>query len=293
MKIVLCPNPFRDKGLKAAKSSETLLRAAGVHTECCFPFPVDKNNIGEIDPTIKIKEMKTELPDADFLVCFGGDGTILHAAKDASSFGVPIVGVNMGSVGFMAELEQNELSQLTRLVSGEYTLENRMLLDVRVIRDGRVIFRSVALNDAVITKGAVARVIDLQVYGDKILISNIFGDGVILATPTGSTAYSLSAGGPIVEPTARNFVISPICAHTIHSNSYVLSADTNITVVPKDAGRKPVFLSVDGGRAFSLRGGDKVHIENSKQETVLIRLSDKSIFEILRTKMSGELHDEE
>ena len=121
MKIVLCPNPFRDKGLKAAKSSETLLRAAGVHTECCFPFPVDKNNIGEIDPTIKIKEMKTELPDADFLVCFGGDGTILHAAKDASSFGVPIVGVNMGSVGFMAELEQNELSQLTRLVSGEYT----------------------------------------------------------------------------------------------------------------------------------------------------------------------------
>ena len=80
MKIVLCPNPFRDKGLKAAKSSETLLRAAGVHTECCFPFPVDKNNIGEIDPTIKIKEMKTELPHADFLVCFGGDGTILHAA---------------------------------------------------------------------------------------------------------------------------------------------------------------------------------------------------------------------
>ena len=195
MKIILCPNPFRDKGLKAAKSSERILRNAGVRTEICFPFPVDKGSIGELDPSIKIKELKAELPDADFLVCFGGDGTILHAAKDASSFGVPIVGVNMGSVGFMAELEQSELSQLTRLVSGEYTLENRMLLDVRVIRDGRVIFRSAALNDAVITKGAVARVIDLQVYGDKILISNIFGDGVILATPTGSTAYSLSAGG--------------------------------------------------------------------------------------------------
>ena len=105
---------------------------------------MDKNNIGEIDPTIKIKEMKTELPDADFLVCFGGDGTILHAAKDASSFGVPIVGVNMGSVGSWQSWSKTNSPRLTRLVSGEYTLENRMLLDVRVIRDGRVIFRSVA-----------------------------------------------------------------------------------------------------------------------------------------------------
>ena len=185
MKIILCPNPFRDKGLKAARSTERLLSAAGVHTEYCFPFPVEKSNIGEIDPAIKIKEMKTELPDADFLVCFGGDGTILHAAKDASSFGVPIVGVNMGSVGFMAELEQGELLQLTRLISGEYSLENRMLLDVRVIREGRVIFRSTALNDAVITKGAVARVIDLQVYGDKILISNVFGRRRHLGNPHG------------------------------------------------------------------------------------------------------------
>ena len=96
MKIILCPNPFRDKGLKAAYQAQRILSAAGAKTEYCFPFPVEKSNIGDIDPSIKIKEMKTELPDADFLVCFGGDGTILHAAKDASSFGVPIVGVNMG-----------------------------------------------------------------------------------------------------------------------------------------------------------------------------------------------------
>ena len=249
MKIILCPNPFRDKGLKAARSTERLLSAAGVHTEYCFPFPVEKSNIGEIDPAIKIKEMKTELPDADFLVCFGGDGTILHAAKDASSFGVPIVGVNMGSVGFMAELEQGELLQLTRLISGEYSLENRMLLDVRVIREGRVIFRSTALNDAVITKGAVARVIDLQVYGDKILISNVFGDGVILATPTGSTAYSLSAGGPIVEPT------------------------------------KTAYLSVDGGKAFKLFSGDTVEVSRSRRCLCLVKLSDKSFYEMINHKL--------
>lgn len=287
MKIVLCPNPFRDKGLKAAKSSETLLRAAGVHTECCFPFPVDKNNIGEIDPTIKIKEMKTELPDADFLVCFGGDGTILHAAKDASSFGVPIVGVNMGSVGFMAELEQNELSQLTRLVSGEYTLENRMLLDVRVIRDGRVIFRSVALNDAVITKGAVARVIDLQVYGDKILISNIFGDGVILATPTGSTAYSMSAGGPIVEPSSQCLIVTPVCAHQLAARALVLEPNRRVVVQLPRGNRKHLYLSVDGGKAIRLTGGERVEITRSQYKTQLVQLSGRSFYEIINQKLGG------
>ena len=283
MKIILCPNPFRDKGLKAARSTERLLSAAGVHTEYCFPFPVEKSNIGEIDPAIKIKEMKTELPDADFLVCFGGDGTILHAAKDASSFGVPIVGVNMGSVGFMAE--QGELLQLTRLISGEYSLENRMLLDVRVIREGRVIFRSTALNDAVITKGAVARVIDLQVYGDKILISNVFGDGVILATPTGSTAYSLSAGGPIVEPTAENIIMTPISAHTLQAKAMVLDKNRLIDIVVPKQSRKTAYLSVDGGKAFKLFSGDTVEVSRSRRCLCLVKLSDKSFYEMINHKL--------
>ena len=279
MKIILCPNPFRDKGLKAARSTERLLSAAGVHTEYCFPFPVEKSNIGEIDPAIKIKEMKTELPDADFLVCFGGDGTILHAAKDA------IVGVNMGSVGFMAELEQGELLQLTRLISGEYSLENRMLLDVRVIREGRVIFRSTALNDAVITKGAVARVIDLQVYGDKILISNVFGDGVILATPTGSTAYSLSAGGPIVEPTAENIIMTPISAHTLQAKAMVLDKNRLIDIVVPKQSRKTAYLSVDGGKAFKLFSGDTVEVSRSRRCLCLVKLSDKSFYEMINHKL--------
>ena len=287
MKIILCPNPFRDKGLKAAKSSERILRNAGVRTEICFPFPVDKGSIGELNPSIKIKELKAELPDADFLVCFGGDGTILHAAKDASSFGVTIVGVNMGSVGFMAELEQSELSQLTRLVSGEYTLENRMLLDVRVIRDGRVIFRSAALNDAVITKGAVGRVIDLQVYGDKILISNIFGDGVILATPTGSTAYSLSAGGPIVEPTAENIIVTPICPHALSARSFVLSRGRKVSVRLGKLTRRTAYLSVDGGRAFRLSGSDTVELRESQSRTRLVRVTGRSFYEILNHTLGG------
>ena len=290
MKIILCPNPFRDKGLKAAKNSVRLLNAAGAKTAVCFPFPVDRASLGELDPELKIKDLKTELPDADFLVCFGGDGTILHAAKDASNFGVPIVGVNMGSVGFMAELEQSELEQLTRLISGEYSLENRMLLDVRVIRDGRTLFRSTSLNDAVITKGAVARVIDLKVYGDKILICNIFGDGVIVATPTGSTAYSLSAGGPIVEPTAENIILTPISAHTIQAKAMVLDKNRLIDVTVPKQSRKTAYLSVDGGKAFKLFAGDTVQVTRSRRCLCLVRLSDKSFYEKINRKLERRIH---
>lgn len=233
--------------------------------------------------------MRTELPDADFLICFGGDGTILHAAKDASNFGVPIIGVNMGSVGFMAELEQGELSQLKRLIDGEYRLENRMLLDVKVIREGRTLFRSAALNDAVITKGAVARVIDLQVYGNKILISNIFGDGVIMATPTGSTAYSLSAGGPIVEPTAENIIMTPISAHTLQAKAMVLDKNRLIDVkVPKQS-RKTAYLSVDGGKAFKLFAGDTVEVTRSRRSLCLVKLSEKSFYEMINHKLERRI----
>ena len=285
MKIILCPNPFRDKGLKAAKSAGQLLSAAGAEVTYCFPFPVDKSALGEADNSIRVHELRSELDGGDFLVCFGGDGTILHAAKDASNFGVPILGVNLGSVGFMAELEQGELDKLGRLLTGEYTLESRMLLDVRVLREGRTLFRSTALNDAVITKGAVARIIDLQVFGDKILISNIYGDGVIIATPTGSTAYSLSAGGPIVEPTAENIIITPISAHTLQAKAMVLDKSRHIEVTVPKSSRKTAYLSVDGGKAFKLISGDMVEIGRSRRSLSLVKLSGKSFYEIVNHKL--------
>lgn len=285
MKIILCPNPFRDKGLRAARRAEKLLREQGVSVSYCYPFPVEKP--GELD--VQIKDIKAELPGADFLVCFGGDGTILHASKDASSFGVPIIGVNMGSVGFMAELEQGELNQLTRLVTGDYQLENRMLLDVKVLRDGRTLFRSTALNDAVITKGAVARVVDLQVYGDKTLISNVFGDGVILATPTGSTAYSLSAGGPIVEPTAENIIMTPISAHTLQAKAMVLNKNRLIDITVPKQSRKTAYLSVDGGKAFKLFAGDTVEVTRSRRCLCLVKLSDKSFYEMINQKLERRI----
>ena len=229
--------------------------------------------------------MEEELKSADLLLCFGGDGTILHAAKDANAHGIPILGVNLGSVGFMAELEQGELEKLARLPERKYTIEHRMMLDVSVRRGREVLFRDVALNDAVITKGAVARVIDLTARGDGVPIYSFSGDGVILATPTGSTAYSMSSGGPIVEPTAENILVTPICAHSLQAKPLVMGRDRVVSVRMGKLSRKTAYLSVDGGRAFKLCGGDLVEVRRSRSVTRLARLTDRSFYEIIDQKL--------
>lgn len=289
MKIILCPNPFRDKGLKTAQEAGRILQNAGAEISYCFPFLVDRSIISDLPPKLHIRDLKTELLNADLLVCFGGDGTILHAAKDASAADVPVLGVNMGSVGFMAEVEQENLAVLAEIVKGSYRLEQRMLVDVKVIRDGRILFRSVALNDAVITKGAVARVIDLNVYGDKALICSIYGDGVIVATPTGSTAYSLSAGGPIVEPSAENIIVTPISAHMLQAKAMVLDKSRVINVTVPKQSRKTAYLSVDGGKAFKLFAGDTVEICRSKRQLRLVTLTDQNFYEIINQKLERRI----
>ena len=272
MKIVLSPNPYRDKGLKAAQSAARILNNAQVETCICLPFSTEGANI-DFPKHVHLSRMEEELPNADALVCFGGDGTILHAAKDANAYGIPILGVNLGSVGFMAEVELGELSLLSKLAVGKYTVESRMMLEVSIRREGRTIFSDLALNDAVVTKGAVARVVEIEVRSDKVPITTYSGDGVIVSTPTGSTAYSMSAGGPIVEPTAENII------------SFVLDARRTVTVRIKDLARKTAYLSVDGGKAFRLRGGDSLYVRRAEAKTRLIRLTNRSFYEIVTQKL--------
>ena len=274
-RVILCPNPYRDKGLAAAKAAESILKDVGLTAVYCLPFRPEG---GEGQFGVPLRPLQQELRGSDLVVAFGGDGTILHLARAASMRGVPVLGVNLGSLGFMSDLESGELELLKNLATGQFRREKRMMLDVSVWREGRTVYTGSALNDAVVTKGAMARVVRLQVTA---------GDGVVVATPSGSTGYSLSAGGPIVEPTARNFVISPICAHSVFTKSFVLSASGTVTVAPAELNRKQVYLSVDGGKAFALRQGDQVRIGRSRYETELLRLTDKSIYDILRTKMTG------
>ena len=285
MKVVLSPNPYRDRGLKMALSAQRILNREGVDTAICLPFLPEGSGKLELPQGVPLGKMQEELRSADMLICFGGDGTILHAAKDANAKKLPILGVNMGSVGFMAELEHSELSQLSRVATGKYTIEARMMLDVRVTREGKTIFSDVALNDAVVTKGAVARVVDLEIYGDRVQISAFSGDGVIISTPTGSTAYSMAAGGPIVEPTAENIIVTPICAHSLTAKSMVLDRSRVVEVRLERASRKSAFLSVDGGRAVRLQGGDKVEIRRSRHVTRLVKLTGRTFYEIVNQKL--------
>lgn len=289
-KVILCPNPYRDDEFRVAKEAKRILDEVSCPNVVCVPFRNDNKPEGY---GLTIKPLQQELRGADLMIAFGGDGTILHLSKTAAHKDIPVLGVNLGSLGFMAELESRELSRLKDLCEEKYEIESRMMLDVSVIRDGRVIYSNLALNEALIARGNVSRVIRLDIFTEEGKLVSVAGDGVIVATPTGSTAYSLSAGGPVVEPTARNYVISPICAHSIHANSYVLSPERVITVQTEKSGYKPVLLSVDGGRAFSLRNGDAVEIRKSKYDTKLVRLSKRSFCEILQKKMLAGGYDDE
>ena len=290
-KVILCPNPYRDFELRVAKEAKRILDEVHCPNVVCVPFRNEEKPEGY---GLEIRPLQQELRGADMIIAFGGDGTILHLSKTAAHRDVPVLGINLGSLGFMAELEQQEIGRLRELCNGNYLTESRMMLDVSVIRDGRVIYTNLALNEAVITRGTVSRVIRLHIFTENGKLVDVAGDGVIVASPTGSTAHSLSAGGPVVEPAARNFVVSPICAHSVHANSYVLSPERIITVQTEKTGYKPIFLSVDGGRAFSLKNGDAVQISQSKYDTKLVRLSNRSFCEILQRKMkTGGSGDEE
>ena len=290
-KVILCPNPYRDAQLRVAREAKRVLDEAGCPNVVCLPF----RNQEKIEGFgLAIEPLQQELRGADMIVAFGGDGTILHLSKTAAHRDVPVLGVNLGSLGFMAELESKDLTRLRDLCNGKYDVESRMMLDVNVLRDGRVIYSNLALNEALIARGNVSRVIRLKISTEQGKLVDVAGDGVIVASPTGSTAYSLSAGGPVVEPTARNFIVSPICAHSVHANAYVLSSERVITVQAEKNSYKPVLLSVDGGRAFSLRSGDCVEVRRSKFDTKLVRLTKRSFCEILQKKMlMGGLSNEE
>lgn len=284
-KIILAPNPYRDQDFKTARAAVEILKNAGLETRLCLPFEVDKSY--ELPKDLRFSRLERELPSASMVICFGGDGTILHMAKAATRHGLPILGVNIGTMGFMAELESSELSMLARLADDNYSVDNRMMLDVTVHRDKDIIFHDICLNDVVVTKGAVARIVHLSVKCDGIQAMECGGDGVIIATPTGSTAYSLSAGGPIVEPEAKSILITPICAHDIVSRCIVSSDKRVITVGLTENARRNAFLSVDGGKALRMNIGDIATVRKSNLVTKLIRLKDRSFYDVVNMKFKN------
>ena len=284
-KVILTPNPYREKNFQTVREAMRVLKEAGMEVRLCLPFEVDKTY--ELPKDLKFSRLDRELPNASVVVCFGGDGTILHMAKAATRHGIPILGVNIGTMGFMAELESTELAELARLATDDYKIDKRMMLDVTVHRDRDIIFHDICLNDAAITKGAIARIVHLNVKCDMTPSMEFGGDGVIISTPTGSTAYSLSAGGPIVEPDANSILITPICAHDVAARSLVVSEKRVITAEMSPNARRNAFLSVDGGKALRMNGGDIATIRKSPLVTKLVRLKDRSFYDVINMKFKN------
>ena len=288
-KAILTPNPYRDTNFQTVREAAAVLEKAGLDVRMCLPFEVDRNY--ELPKDLKFSRLDKELPGASVVICFGGDGTILHMAKAATKHGIPVLGVNIGTMGFMAELECDELSELARLATDDYRIDKRMMLDVTVHRDRDIIFHDICLNDAAITKGAIARIVHLNVKCDGTQAMELGGDGVIISTPTGSTAYSLSAGGPIVEPDANSILLTPICAHDVAARSMVVSEKRTITVEMSRNARRNAFLSVDGGKALRMNIGDIATIRKSPLVTKLVRLKDRSFYDVINTKFKNARGD--
>ena len=221
------------------------------------------------------------------MIVIGGDGSLIEAARVFHAREIPILGINMGTLGYLTEVEVNDIDEsLIRLIKGDYALESRMMIE-GAFEDGS---RDVALNDIVVSRKGVLRVLHFKLYVNGELLNSYEADGIIISTPTGSTAYNLSAGGPIVEPTASMIVITPICSHALNTSSIVLSAEDEI-VIEIGRGRngtvEEVFTTFDGADMVSLKTGERVIIRRSSADTKIVKLSNIGFLEILRRKMKG------
>ena len=220
---------------------------------------------------------------ADVIVTVGGDGTIMRYAKVAARAQKPVLGVNAGRMGFLAQIEPNELELLKKLGSGDYTIEKRMLLNIDIVENGAVKSNFTAVNDAVITGGFISRIIDIKAYiGDECV--SYRADGLIVATPTGSTAYSLSAGGPIIDPVSENIAITPISSHTLTARPIILSRDAVVKFKAFSLKRSDIYFSVDGRKVAEIKPYTEIVVSKSKFNVDLIRFSDKSFYRTISEK---------
>lgn len=223
--------------------------------------------------------------NADVVIVLGGDGTMLGVSRLVAEKGIPIIGINLGSMGFITEINRDEIfSSIDRMLSDGCAVEERLMLTASIIRDSEKIAEYTVLNDVVVNKGALARIIDLETYVDDVYVTTFKSDGLIISTPTGSTAYSLSAGGPIVHPTLDCIVLTPICSHTLTNRPIVLPGASKIEVTLKTLS-EDVYLTLDGQTGFSLRRDDVIDIVKSEFKTRLLIPCERDYFKILRTKL--------
>lgn len=282
--VAVCPNPAKDIGLCVTRDAIAVL--AGCGAKPVLPLSM-RDAIGTKLPGTAVFVPDDVVYDGcDCAVVLGGDGSVIKAASACADRRIPVLGINLGRVGYLAEVEQEELYLLSRLCRGEYRIERRMMLSVSVLRDGSEIHRMPhALNEAVISNGAISHMVELSVSCDGQAVSQFHADGVIAATPTGSTAYSMSAGGPIIDPALDCFCLTPVCAHSLTARPMLLSSDCTLEIRNTCQREDNTYLTVDGAANFKLLYSDVVRIRKSSAETRMIRFHENSFFSVLNRKM--------
>lgn len=228
-----------------------------------------------------------DMPDqADLVVVLGGDGTLISTARIIGERNIPILAVNLGSLGFITEITLDELyPALEKCLGGNFRISERLMLQAVVERDNREMASHLVLNDVVINKGALARIVDLKTRVNCFDLTTFKADGLIISTPTGSTGYSLSAGGPIITPSMNCIVITPICPHTLTNRPLVIDDDSLVTITVKSLDDEDVFLTLDGQVGLELKSGDVIHVSRACHTARLVMSERRDYFEILRTKL--------
>lgn len=279
-RVVLCPNPYKDEGLRVTEQARSLLENAGFEVKVS-PEYLDGDLLLPAEGA-DFCALEDVIDGAELVVSLGGDGTIMHTARRMIGHLVPIIGVNLGTIGFLAELERGDIARLITAAGGSYTPSPRMMLEVELERGGEIIFSDYALNDVALH--GITQTIHMLARGDGRRMLEFSGDGLVVATPTGSTAYSMSAGGPLVEPTAENLILTPICAHALAARSFVLAPDRVVTVDIRCIRDRSAIISVDGGR-FDVRDGDVLHVKKSRHQTLLAHVGSKAFYDIVFEKL--------
>lgn len=280
-RVALMPNLTRKGVYECSLKTLGILQESGIAVSVSESLKEKYCN----QDIITFPDTDTLIENSDMALTIGGDGTIIHAARHASLLNKPLLGINMGRLGFVAGLEKDELHMLKRLAQGDYTTEKRMMLRlVHSGENGQKEFFSI--NDAVISRGSLSRLIDIDVSLDRDYICHYRSDGLILSTPTGSSAYSLAAGGPVVEPTMKCIVMTPICPHSLFGRSVVFSHHSELVVTASCDDDTQVYLTIDGAKTVIIKKEDTLSVTSAELETEFIILKDKSFYRVLHDKFA-------
>ncbi|MGI6778066.1 MAG: NAD(+)/NADH kinase [Acetivibrionales bacterium] len=280
IKVGIIVNREKDKNLKYTKILIESLKKRGADIKACSDILRETN--------IKAEGLDEEgvFDNSDIIICLGGDGSFLGVARKVYKRNIPILGINLGALGFLTEVEKKDIDKAVEcIIGGKYSIEERMMLETEILREDRILGKDIALNDVVISRGALSRILHVSTYINGTFVDSFPGDGLIVSTPTGSTGYTLSTGGPIVEPDVDIIIVSPICPHILYSRSFITTGDRTVKAVIQENYSHSAMVTVDGQKGYEVRGGDVVTVKKSEYKVKLVRINTRNFFNILRSKI--------